>query len=362
MLLCGLTAQCTPAPRPPLRCASGSRWCLPGSGARPRPGSRSVVSGIALPPDDRRRYLQSTAPLPLPPDNLLVHLELGSLPQDGLARRVIAGVWSGLRADSMAAGQLLPYLKGCGIHPLKGPRAITLIQPLDVRPDVDRVVIFWGLLTAQRTVICLKDAMEAHGAKVSLLLAGGEPAFSADRPVSDLHLDAMALDSETLLVAAGPVYRRAVRQLMQGKGRSLAAQPLYRRAVRAAPPETLLLAVAPRLPRRLPHLKLPSSVRQSVQGSAWILTRGRRRDPAGGQPALRLASMLDVAGKGRARRWAAKLPSQIGRVTWLLPPRQKSLLRRTRATARGGRLLLRLDLKTADMVPFGKFVSRWLPW
>ena len=353
LVLFGLAADCAPVARP------GPE---PGTGARLQ-SPPATASRIALPLDGGRRFLQSTAPLPLPPDALTVHLELGALRRDAVSRRVLSGVWAGLRADSIAAGQLLPYLRRCGVKPRRELRAITLSQPLDTRPDVERVVIFWGLIMAQRVVTCLEAAMEGDGARIALLSAGGEPAFSADRPASNLHLDAMALDAETLLVASGRGYRAAVRRMIRGTGRrTLAAGGLYQRAVRAAPRGTLLLAVAPRLPRRAPHFFMPEAVRASLRGSAFTLSRERTRGQGQRQPALQLTGDLEVTGRGRAARWAKKLSGRARRLAPLLPRDQRPLLGRARAVGGRGRLVLRLALQTDDLGPLGRLVTRWLPW
>lgn len=315
-----------------------------------------------LPADGCRRYLQNTAPLPIPPSALTVHLELDRLRRDADGRRVISGVWEGIRADSMAAGQLLPYLKRCGITPRRDLAAVTLSQPLHGRPDADRVVIFWGLLTAQRVVACLRRAMEADGARTSFLPAGGEPGFSADRPASDLHLDAVALSSSALIVASGRHYRSFLRNLIRGKGRSLTQATYYARAVRGATPTTLLLALAPRLPRRLPHVSLPADAHRYLRGMSFALSRCTKRCPAPSKNRLRLTGDLDVGEKRRARRWADKAPGKLRLLALLSPSAHRPLLRRIRFTSTRSRLQLRLLVKSTDLGSLGRLLLRWLPW
>ncbi len=292
--------------------------------------------------------------MPLPPDAATVHLELARLRRDADGRKVIAGVWDGLRADSMAAGQLLPYLKRCAIRPRRDLTAITLSQPLQSKPDADRLVIFWGLLTAQRTVACLRRTMEADGARTSFLPAGGEPGFSADRPVSDLHLDAVALDASTLVVASGKHYRAFLRRRIHGKGRTLAQTSRYVRAVRTATSKTLLLAFAPRLPKRLPHVSLPADAHRHLRGMSFALTRAR--------VGLHLTGDLDVGQKRRAQGWADKAPGKLRLLAMLSPSAHAPLLRRTRIQPKHTRLQLHLALESKDLDALGSLLSRWLPW
>ncbi len=364
---CRTTTPPRVRPRP---CAQPSKSCAAAARNQACPSGRRAKSQITLPADGCPRYLQNSATLPLPPTALTVHLELDRLRRDEAGRRVIAGVWEGLRADSMAAGQLLPYLKRCGVRPRRDLTAVTLSQPLHGRPDSDRAVIFWGLLMAQRVVACLRRAMEADGARTTFLPAGGEPGFSADRPVSDLHLDAVALDSSALIVASGRHYRSILRNLIRGqgrsgKGRSLTQAAFYMRAVRGATSRTLLLALAPRLPRRLPHIRLPADAHRYLRGTSFALSRCTKQCAASHQNRrhrLRLTGDLDVGTKRRASRWADKAPAKLRLLALLSPSAQRPLLRQMRFTSKGNRLQVKLLLTNKDLGPLGQLLSRWLPW
>jgi len=333
--------------------AARSQACPPG---------RRAKSHVTLPADGCPRYLQNTVPLPLPPTAMTVHLELERLRTDADGRRVLAGVWEEIRADSMAAGQLLPYLKRCGIRVRRDLTAITLSQPLHKRPDADRVVIFWGLLTAQRVVACLRRAMEADGARTSFLPAGGEPGFCADRPVSDLHLDAVALSSSALIVASGKHYRSFLRNLIRSKGRSQTQSTYYARAVRGATPSTLLLALAPRLPRRLPHVRLPADAHRYLGGMSFALSRCTTQCPPPSKGRLLLTGDLDVGDKRRAKRWAEKAPPKLRLLALLSPTAQRPVLRRMRFTSTRNRIQCKLLLGSKDLGALGRLLSRWLPW
>jgi hypothetical protein len=358
-LLVGCPATTGPGPRP---LAHPSKRSAAAALNQACSAGRRAKSQLTLPADGCPRYLQNTVALPLPPTALTVHLELARLRAHVDGRRVIAGVWEGLRADSMAAGQLLPYLKRCGVRPRRDLAAVTLSQPLHGRPDADRAVIFWGLVAAQRVVACLRRAMEADGARTSFLPAGGEPGFMADRPVSDLHLDAVALDSSALIVASGRRYRSILRSLIRSKGRSLSQAAFYRRAVHGATSRTLLLALAPRLPRRLPHVRLPADAHRNLRGTSFALSRCTKRCPAPNQNRLRLTGDLDVGKIRRANRWADKAPSKLRLLALLSPSAQRPLLRRMRFSSTGSRLQVELLVRSKDLGPLGRLLSRWLPW
>ena len=358
----GLCVGCPTTPRPRARpCAHPQKGCAAAARKQACPPGRRAKSPLTLPADGCRRYLQNTAPLPLPPTAMTVHVELDRLRKDADGRRVMAGVWEGIRADSVAAGQLLTYLKRCGIRPRRDLTAVTLSQPLHTRPDADRVVIFWGLLTAQWVVACLRRTMEADGARTSFLPAGGEPGFSADRPASDLHLDAVALDASALIVASGRQYRSFLRSLIRGKGRSQSQATYYARAVSSATPSTLVLTLAPRLPRRLPHVKLPADAHRHLRGMSFALSRctGSR---APNKNQLHVSGDLDVGEKRRAKRWADKSPGKLRLLALLSPSAQRPLLRRMRFTSTHSRLQLKLPVRSKDLDALGRLLSRWLPW
>jgi len=231
---------------------------------------------------------------------------------------------------------------------------VTLAQPPTGEPDAERVVILWGLVMAQRLVRCLRGAMELHGARTVTRYAGGEPAFGADRAVSGLHLEVAALDDSTLLMAAGPRYRRWWRQFLATGRASATGERLYRVAVDQAPVGTVLLFVVPRFPAPLPHLPVPPSLPRSFRGAClWV-----RPHRAG----LRIEGWVRVAGQGRAARWARKLPHRAARLAGLLPASQRPFLTQARGRARGAALLLRLDVPPRRLPAFGRFVRRWLPW
>jgi hypothetical protein len=291
---------------------------------------------------------------------LFVHLELAALGESADGALLGRAIWRGLRVESAGSALLGSYLRRCGLDPLRKARAVSLVQPIEGRPGSDRVMVLWGLLGARRLVACLGDAVRADGGSAAVLLAGGEPAASLDRAASDLHLDVLALDGETLLAASGQSYRAAVRSLagVQGKADSqatpLVSGPLYSRAVAAAPRGAALIALWPRFPRALPHLFMPREVSRSVQDGFMLVSL----TPEG----LALSVQLRVTGLGRAARWAKRLPDRTRRVLSFAPASERPFLTRARPTSIGDVLRLELPVTRAELPAFGRAAERWLPW
>lgn len=354
-------ASSAPAPRAPVPgIRPGDAVSLRPGAARPAPRPSGPIS---LPSDARERYLLGASPLPVPSGDLFVHLELEPLRRGAGGARITRALWQGLRVESAGGALLGGYLRRCGLDSPRTARAVSLVQPLEGRPGSDRVVVLWGLLGARRLVACLGDAVVADGGSAVVLIAGGDTGLALDRAASDLHLDVLALDGETLLVASGPDYRLAVRSLVGaprgsgGSGRPVApvvAQPLYQQAVAGAPKGTVLLALAPRFPRALPHLGLPSDVPRNVLEGHLLL----RLTPTG----LALSVHLRVKGPGRAARWARRIPGRLGRLFPFVPVVERPFLAKARPSAAADTLRLDLEVPRTELPAFGRAASRWLPW
>lgn len=362
---CLVAVACLPGcrPAPPPLARPGVVGARPGE-ARAAPPGRSATSRrehrLSLPRDATTRYLLDTQPLPVPAGGLFVHLELAPLGRHPDGPRLGRAFTQGLRVESAGSALLGSYLRRCGLDPLRNARAMSLVQPIEGRPGSDRVVVLWGLVGARRLVACLGRQVEAEGGSTAVLALGGEPGLALDRAASDLHLDVLALDDETLLSASGPSFRRAVRALAGVPGAadpaaaSIAASPLYQRAVSEAPERTVLLAVVPRFPKALPHLYLPSDVPRNIKEGRIAV-----RLTASG---IALSVHLGVKGQGRAGRWAKRLPGRVSRLFPFVPQAERPFLARARPSASDDLLRLDLTVPRAELAAFGRAAERWLPW
>jgi hypothetical protein len=263
---------------------------------RPRPPAGT------LPPDARPVFLGETAPLPLPDDVLLVHLDLAATRRSGGDPRALV---AGAGMADAGNGQLLPYLARCRLDPAAGLPAVTLGLPVGAAREEGHAVILWGVPMPRGVVGCLAERLAADGARSALRPIRGEPARWIDRPASGVHLLALALDEETVLVVSGAALRDRLLAVLEGRAGALAATAAYRTLVASAPPGRVVSALLPAVPAGLRRALGPAAPLHLARTARLHATRL----PAGPRAALWLdLGQASLAEQGRARlpllRWA----------------------------------------------------------
>lgn len=297
-----------------------------------RPATRPRPPAGTLPADARPVFLGETTPLPLPADALLVHLDLTAARRAGAdPRALVAG--AGL-ADA-GNGQLLPYLARCRVDPTTLP-AVTLGLPVGAVREEGHAVILWGVPMPRGLVGCLVERLAADGARTALRPIRTEPARWIDRPASGVHLLALALDEETVLVVSGAALRDRVVAVLEGRAASLAALPIYHTHLAAPPSGRLVSALLP---------VVPAGLRRALGPAAPLhLARTVRLHAAGGPAGSRASLWLDLGQAGLAEQGRARLPLLRWALGATLDPAGRAALAGLAARIEGTELRIELPL------------------